>query len=75
MLPSRGSASRSAARQRPSPSGNVKSLLSPKPGVFLRVLAPGPTKDSIEIELPEAGERLEARGVREQPGAGVRCET
>jgi hypothetical protein len=39
------------------------------------VLASGPTKDSIEIKLPEAGERLEAIGKREQPGAGVRCET
>jgi hypothetical protein len=28
---------------------------------------PGPTKDSIEIKLPEAGERLEAIGEREQP--------
>jgi hypothetical protein len=34
-----------------------------------------PTEDSIEIKLPGAGERLEAIGVREQPGAGVRCET
>jgi hypothetical protein len=39
------------------------------------VQASGPTEDSIEIKLPEAGERLEAIGVREQPGAGVRCET
>jgi hypothetical protein len=39
------------------------------------VLASEPTKDSIEIRLPEAGERLEVIGKREQPGAGVRCET
>jgi hypothetical protein len=34
-----------------------------------------PTKDFIEIKLPEADQRLEAIGVREQPRAGVRCET
>ncbi len=67
MLPSRSSASRSAARRPRTSSGNVNSLLSPKPGVFLRVLASGPIKDSIEIKLPEAGERLEAIGEREQP--------
>jgi hypothetical protein len=33
-----------------------------------------PTEDSIEIKLPEAGERLEAMGLREQPEAGVRLE-
>jgi hypothetical protein len=42
---------------------------------FLSICASESTKDSIEIKLPEAGERLEAIGVREQPGAGVRCET
>jgi hypothetical protein len=34
---------------------------------FLGVQTSGPTKDSIEIKLPEAGERLEVRGEREQP--------
>ena len=52
-----------------------KLAAKPQTRVFLRVLASEPTKDSIEIRLPEAGERLEAIGVREQPGAGVRCET
>jgi len=47
----------------------------PQASVFLRVLASGPTKDSIESKLPEAGARLEAIGEREQPRAGVRCET
>jgi hypothetical protein len=42
---------------------------------FLSICTSEPTKDSIEIKLPEAGERREARGEREQPGAGVRCET
>jgi len=31
---------------------------------FLRVFTSEPTKDSIEIKLPEAGERLEAMGVK-----------
>jgi hypothetical protein len=30
-------------------------------------LASEPTTDSIEIKLPEAGERLETIGVKEQP--------
>jgi hypothetical protein len=42
---------------------------------FMRVSTSGPTMDSIEIKQPEAGERFEAIGVREQPRAGVRCET
>jgi len=74
MLLSRSSASRSAPRRRPSPSRNVNSLLSTKQASFC-VLASEPTKDSIESKLPEAGERREAIGVREQPRAGVRCET
>jgi hypothetical protein len=46
-----------------------KRKLAAKPltSVFLRVQASEPTKDSIEIRLPEAGERLEAIGVKEQP--------
>jgi hypothetical protein len=52
-----------------------KLATKPQASVFLRVSTSGPTKDSIEIKLPEAGERLEAIDVREQPGAGVRCET
>jgi len=52
-----------------------KLAATPQTSVFLCVQASGPTEDSIEIKLPEAGERLEAIGVREQPGAGVRCET
>jgi len=52
-----------------------KPAAKPQTSVFLRVSISGPTKDSIEIKLPEAGERHEAIGVREQPGAGVRCET
>jgi hypothetical protein len=57
MLPSRSSASRSAARRRPSPSGNVHSLLRPKQAPFWVCWPSEPTKDSIEIKLPEAGER------------------
>ena len=56
-------------------SGNVNSLLSPKPSSFCVCKPLEPTEDSIEIRLSEAGERLEAIGVREQPGTGVRCET
>jgi len=41
----------------------------------MRVSTSEPTEDSIEIKIPEAGERLEAIGEREQPGTGVRCET
>jgi hypothetical protein len=36
--------------------------------VFLCVQASEPTKDSIEIKLPESGERLEAIGERTVPG-------
>jgi len=46
-----------------------KLAAKPQASVFLRVLASGPTKDSIEIKLPEAGERLEAIGKREQPNS------
>ena len=52
-----------------------KLAAKPQTSAFLRVQASEPTKDSIEIKLPGAGARLEVIGVREQPGAGVRCET
>jgi hypothetical protein len=67
MLLSRSSASRSAARRPPATSGNVHSLLRPKQAPFWVCWPSQPTKDSIEIKLPEAGEGLEAIGVREQP--------
>jgi hypothetical protein len=35
---------------------------------FLSICTSEPTKDSIEIKLPEAGARLEAIGVRTVPG-------
>jgi hypothetical protein len=50
-------------------SGNVNSLLSPKPSSFCVCKPLKPTEDSIEIKLSEAGERPEARGVREQPNS------
>ena len=34
-----------------------KLVAKPQTSVFLRVLASEPTKDSIEIKLPEAGEK------------------
>jgi len=46
-----------------------KLAAKPQTSVSLRVLASGPTKDSIEIKLPEAGARREAIGVREQPNS------
>jgi hypothetical protein len=52
-----------------------KFAAKPQTSAFLRVQGSEPTKDSIEIKLPGAGARREAIGVREQPGAGVRCET
>jgi hypothetical protein len=67
MLPSRGFASRSAARRPLSTRWKRKLAAKPQTSAFLRVITSGPTKDSIEIKLPEAGERLEAIGVREQP--------
>ena len=67
ILPSRSSASRSTARRRPSPSGNVNSLRSPNQASFCLCWPSEPTKDSIESKLPEAGERRETIGVREQP--------
>jgi len=67
MLPSRSSVSRSAPRRRPSTSGNVSSLVRPKQASFCLCWPSEPTKDSIESKQPEAGERLEARGEREQP--------
>ena len=67
MLPSCSFVSRSAARLPRTISGNVNSLLTPQTVVFLCVQASEPTKDSIEIKLPGAGERLEAIGEREQP--------
>jgi transposase-like protein len=48
-----------------------KLAAKPQTTAFLCASTSEPTKDSIEIKLPEAGERLEAIGVREQPGAGV----
>ena len=43
-----------------------KLAAKPQATAFLRVQTSDSTKDSIEIKLPEAGERLEAIGVREQ---------
>ncbi len=43
-----------------------KRAAKPQAIAFLRVQTSDSTKDSIEIKLPEAGERLEAIGVREQ---------
>jgi hypothetical protein len=67
MLQLLSSVSRSAVRRPPSTSGNVNSLLRPKLARFCVCRPSEPTKDSIEIKLPEVGERLEAIGVREQP--------
>ena len=44
-----------------------KLAAAPRTSVFLRVQGSEPTKDSIETKLLEAGERLGAIGVREQP--------
>ena len=44
-----------------------KLAAKPQTRVFLRVLAFGPTKDSIEIKLPEAGERLEGTAAYHSP--------
>jgi hypothetical protein len=66
MLLSRSSASRSTARRPRTTNGNVNSLLSPKPVPFC-VYCPEPTKHSIEIELPEAGERLEGTAAYHSP--------
>ena len=44
-----------------------KLAAKPQATAFLRVQTSDSTKDSIEIKLPEAGERLEVRGEREQP--------
>ena len=44
-----------------------KLAAKPQTSVFLRVQNSEPTKDSIETKHPEAGEGLEAIGVREQP--------
>ena len=46
---------------------NVSALRSPIHASFCVCWPSEPTKDSIEIKLPEAGERLEAIGVREEP--------
>ena len=51
-----------------------KLAAKPQTSVFCVCWPSGPTKDSIEIKLSEAGVRLEAIGVREQPEAGVRLE-
>ena len=44
-----------------------KLAAKPQATAFLRVQTSDSTKDSIEIKLPEAGERVEAIGLREQP--------
>ena len=44
-----------------------KHAAKPQATAFLRVQTSDSTKVSIEIKLPEAGERLEAIGVREHP--------
>ncbi len=44
-----------------------KLAAKPQATAFLRVQTSDSTKDSLEIKLPEAGERHEAIGVREQP--------
>ena len=62
ILPFRSSASRSAARRRPTPSGNVNSLLSPKPARFCVSLPPNPPWTRSRPNSPK-----QARGVREQP--------
>ena len=67
MLPSRSSASRSAARRPPSTKGNVNQLLSPKPASFCVCWPSEPTKDSIEIKLPEAGERRQGTAAYHSP--------
>ena len=46
---------------------NANSLQRPQTTAFLRVQTSDSTKDSIEIKLPEAGQRREAIGVWEQP--------
>jgi hypothetical protein len=86
MLPSRSSASRSAAglclhrvvsysaifggdglEVRRTRRSKRKLAAAPQATAFLRVQTSDSAKDSIEIKLPEAGHRLEAIGVREQP--------
>ena len=86
MLPSRSSASRSAAglcfhrvesysaifgrdglEVRRTRRSKRKLATKPQATAFLRVPTSDSTKDSIEIKLPEAGQRLEAIGLREQP--------
>ena len=44
-----------------------KLAVKPQTSASQRVQGSEPTKDFIEIKLPEAGQRLEAIGVREQP--------
>ena len=62
MLPSRSSAGRSAARRRPTTSGNVNSLLSTKPARFCVFLPPSPSRTRSRSNSPK-----QAIGVREQP--------
>jgi len=62
MLLSRSSVSRSAARRRPATSGNVNSLLSPKPSSFCVCKPLEPPRTRSRSDSPE-----QARGVREQP--------
>jgi hypothetical protein len=60
MLPPRSFASRSAARRRACYQWKRKHASAPQSSAFLRVQTSEPTKDTIEIKLPEAGERREA---------------
>jgi hypothetical protein len=46
-----------------------KLAAKPQTTAFLRVQTSDSTEDSIEIKLPEAGQRPEAIGVREQPNS------
>ena len=52
MLPSRSSASRSTARRRPSTSGNVNSLQSPKQPPFCVFLPPSPPRTRSRSNSP-----------------------
>jgi hypothetical protein len=46
-----------------------KLATAPQATAFLRVQTSDSTKDTIEIRLPEAGQRREAIGMREQPNS------
>ena len=47
----------------------VRRTARPQATAFLRVQTSDSTKDTIEIRLPEAGQRREAIGMREQPNS------